>query len=569
MTYDITPIHAPTASGFKLKLLVGLVENGATGAMLSGTLLSSAGIKAMRQVPVEEEPYDPLCIRSLEAVGSAASYAAPDLAPLADLPTMAEPSGGEGFRPETVDDFLSAYREKRTTPEAVLERFLVALADTRSRTPAMATFISVDEAQLRIDAKASTERWATDTPMGPLDGVPVAVKDEVDMAGHPTTVGTRFLGTEPAATDATVVARLRAAGALLLGKTNMHEIGIGVTGINPHHGAARNPYSPEHATGGSSSGSAAAVAAGLCPVAVAADGGGSIRIPAAFCGVVGLKPTFGRISERGAAPLCWSVAHLGPIGASVADVALGYALMAGRDPADDHTAIAPPLDLASLARADLTGVRLGVFTPWFEDASPAIVQACREAMKILTDAGATVHEVAIEELALVRAVHLVTIVSEMAGAHLLHYEQHRREYGHETRMNLALGRRLAASDYVHAQRLRTRVCRHFFRALENVDVILTPTTGITAPLIPPNSLRTGTSNIGQTTTIMRYAQAANLTGCPAISFPVGYDDQGLPIGMQAMARPWEENLLLGLARVAEGALPRLAPKICYRLLDPV
>jgi Asp-tRNA(Asn)/Glu-tRNA(Gln) amidotransferase A subunit family amidase len=563
MTYDIKPIHAPTAAGFKLKLLVGLVENGATGAMLSGTLLSSAGITAMRQVAVEEEPYDPTSLRAPQAVGHAAAYAAPDLAPLAPLAAQRLP---EGFRPATVADYVSAYQERRTTPEAVAERFLAALADTRSRTPALAIFVSVDEAQVRADAKASTERWAAGAPLGPLDGVPVGVKDEVDLAGHPTTVGTRFLGTKPAAADATVVARLRAAGALLLGKTNMHEIGIGVTGINPHHGAARNPYAPDHATGGSSSGSAAAVASGLCPLAVAADGGGSIRIPAAFCGVVGLKATFGRVSEVGAAPLCWSVAHVGPIGATVADVALGYALMAGRDAQDDHTALQPPLDLSAVARTDLTGVRLGVFTPWFDDATPDLVKACRSALKVLTDAGATVKEVAIPELALLRTVHLVTIVSEMAGAHLLHYAKHRKDYGHETRMNLALAHRLGAADYVHAQRLRTRVCRHFARALGEVDAILTPTTGMTAPVIPANALGTGTSDIGQATTIMRYAQAANLTGYPAISFPVGYDAQGLPIGLQAMSRPWEETLLLRLARVAEVALPRRSPAVHYPLL---
>jgi Asp-tRNA(Asn)/Glu-tRNA(Gln) amidotransferase A subunit family amidase len=158
--------------------------------------------------------------------------------------------------------------------------------------------------------------------LGPLDGVPIAVKDELDQVPYATTAGTRFLGREPASSDATVVARLRSAGALLVGKTNMHEVGLGITGVNPHHGTSRNPYDPARITGGSSSGSAAAVAAGLCPIAVSADAGGSIRIPAALCGVVGLKPTFGRMSERGAAALCWSLAHIGVIGASSADVAL-------------------------------------------------------------------------------------------------------------------------------------------------------------------------------------------------------------------------------------------------------
>ena len=174
--------------------------------------------------------------------------------------------------------------------------------------------IAVNRDDVMKQAREATQRIKAGKPLSIFDGVPVAVKDELDMVPYPTTVGTSFLGKSPAKEDATVVARMRAAGALLVGKTNMHEIGINVTGLNPHHGTTRNPYNTDHFTGGSSSGSATAVAAGLVPVAIGADGGGSIRIPASFCGVFGLKPTFGRVSEHGAAPLCWSVAHRRTVG---------------------------------------------------------------------------------------------------------------------------------------------------------------------------------------------------------------------------------------------------------------
>jgi Asp-tRNA(Asn)/Glu-tRNA(Gln) amidotransferase A subunit family amidase len=228
---------------------------------------------------------------------------------------------------------------------------------------------------------------------------------------YPTTVGTRFLGGSPAREDATVVARLRAAGALLVGKTNMHEIGIGVTGLNPHSGATRNPHDPSHFSGGSSGGSAAAVAAGLCPVALGADGGGSIRIPSAFCGQVGLSPTYARVSSFGSAPLAWTVDHYGPIAGSALDAALAYAVLAGPDPRDPCTLRQPPVTLDTFDDVDLRGLILGVYRPWFEHASPAMVEGCSKLLKDLEQMGAEVREIEIPELDAARIAHLVTIVT--------------------------------------------------------------------------------------------------------------------------------------------------------------
>jgi Asp-tRNA(Asn)/Glu-tRNA(Gln) amidotransferase A subunit family amidase len=210
-----------------------------------------------------------------------------------------------------------------------------------------------------------------------------------------------------------MVARLRAAGALIIGKANMHEIGIGVTGQNAHHGTPRNPYAPDHYTGGSSSGPAAAVAAGLCPAATGADGGGSIRIPSAFCGVVGLQPTFGRISSFGAAELTWSNDMYGPLAASVADAAILYTGMAGPDPRDPTTLNQPAMTLDGFDKTDLKGLTLGVYWPWFEHAAPQVVAACKQMLAELQSRGAQVREVTIPELDAARIGHLVTITSEM------------------------------------------------------------------------------------------------------------------------------------------------------------
>jgi Asp-tRNA(Asn)/Glu-tRNA(Gln) amidotransferase A subunit family amidase len=396
--------------------------------------------------------------------------------------------------------------------------------------------------------------------------VPVAVKDELDMMPYPTTVGTAFLGKSPAEEDATVVARLRASGALLIGKANMHEIGIGVTGLNPHHGTTRNPYNPDHYTGGSASGPGAAVAAGLCPVAIGADGGGSIRVPSSFCGVVGLKSTFGRVSEFGAAPLCWSVAHLGPLAATATDAALAFGAIAGPDPKDPLSLHQPAPTLEGWDRLDLSDLTLGVYWPWFRHASADVVEGCEALLQQFEVQGARVREVVIPELENGRVAHVITIAAEMSQALGHTYADHHREHGLDVRTNLALARQFTARDYIQAQRVRTRMMAHFDGVLEQVDAIVTPTTGLPAPAIPSAALPDGDSDLTTLTEIMRFATPANLTGLPAISFPAGYNDAGLPLGMQAIGRAWQEHTLLRLALAAEQAVQRQAPLVHYGIL---
>jgi len=384
------------------------------------------------------------------------------------------------------------------------------------------------------------------------------------MLPFPTTVGTRFLGEKPASKDAFIVARMRSAGALMIGKTNMHEIGIGVTGINPHHGPARNPYDPEFCTGGSSSGSAAAVAAGLCPVALGADGGGSIRIPAAFCGVVGLKSTFGRISEVGAYPLCWSVAHVGPIAATAMDAALAYSIIAGIDPADPSSQFQPTPVMDDFGNTDLTGMRIGIFTPWFNHASKSVADACQSLVIKFQGLGAQIMEIEIPDLDMSRVAHLITIVSEMNATMNPFYDEHRTDFGPDTRANLVLGRSFTTSDYIKAQKMRAKAVKNLFSVFEKADVIITPSTGCVAPPILPDAIKDGESDLSVLTEIMRFASLANLTGFPAISFPAGYEGD-LPIGMQAMGRPWEEHILLRLAYASESLIARKKPRVFFNL----
>jgi Asp-tRNA(Asn)/Glu-tRNA(Gln) amidotransferase A subunit family amidase len=556
--YDLESIKLPYLSGKSLRLMVAAME-GPSRSLLTPNLLRSSGITAFRQLEFDEEP----TFHPITYTGTLTTEAAQ--MPETELP--AAPAGaGSGFHFPSVYDYARAYREGRTDPVAVAERVLDAIAASDAADPPLRAMIAVDREDVLRQARDAAERIRRGEARSVLDGVPVAVKDELDMIPYPTKVGTTFLGTSPATQDATAVARVRAAGALLIGKANMHEIGIGVTGFNPHYGTPRNPYDSAHYTGGSSSGPATAVAAGLCPVAIGADGGGSIRVPAAFCGVVGLKATHGRMSEFGAAPLDWSVAHVGPLAATATDAALAYGLMAGPDPQDPLSRHQPPPTLAGWDDLDLNGLTLGIFWPWFRHASEEVVAACESLLAGFQERGAQVREIAIPGLEAGRVAHVITIASEMNAALESHYQAHHKEYGLDVRLNLALSRAFTARDYIRAQQARTRLIRNFETALANVDLIITPSTGIVAPAIPPAALKDGDSDLTTLTEIMRFATPANMTGLPAISFPAGYTDAGLPIGMQAMGRAWEEPTLLRLALVAEQMVERRRPRVWFDLL---
>lgn len=464
-----------------------------------------------------------------------------------------------------VRDFGHAYKEGVCTPLDVANKVLEAVETSEQLTPPMRIFLAQEKADVLQQAQDSTDRFARQQPLGPLDGVPIAVKDELDQQGYPTTVGTKFLGEAPAEKDATLVARLRQAGALLIGKANMHEIGLGVTGINSHHGSARNPYDPTHVTGGSSSGSAAAVAMGLCPVSIGADGGGSIRIPAALCGITGIKATFGRVSEKGVTPLCWSVAHVGPLACCVEDLALALDTIAGPDAGDPLTLAQPGLDLSALKQG-VAGLRLGVCAQWWDRAGEPVRQTCEAAVERLVKAGAQVVEVDLAHLEQVRAVQLITIGVEMAASQYEHRRTHRKDYGADSRLLLALASRVPAVDYVRAQRLRSLIREDFVQALQQADILVTPMTATTSPPLHDDAEKAGESDDEVLANLTAFSFPPNLTGQPALSVPVGYDDQDLPIGLQLIGRHWEEATLLRAALAVERTLTPRLPKVHYELL---
>ena len=572
--YNLKSISIPRSSGRALKILVSLLRTPGIRMLLLPLLLKQAGLPSLRKSKVEDDPVmEPIHPVVSKITAAAAKKSIKEFLDSAEKkrPALTDAKNSDSekqslFQPETASDFHQAYLEGKTTPVKVAERLLDIIRSIEESAVPLRPFVAWEEHELMRQAKASVERYQRGESLGILDGVPVAVKDELDMLPFPTMVGTKFFNTQPPAQDATSVARLRSAGALMVGKTNMHEIGLGVTGLNIHYGTTRNPHHLDHYPGGSSSGSAAAVAAGLSPIALGVDGGGSIRIPASLCGVVGLKTTWGRISSAGCAPLSWSVATNGPITATVSDAALAYSILAGPDPRQLRTQNQPPVDLQDFEDANLTGVKLGVFSAWFNHASTDIVQNCERMLDAFKSQGAVVEEIEIPELNEARIAHVVTIVTEMLTSLQTHFKLFRQPFGLDALLNLTLAKEFSGSDYVKAQRIRAQLIRNLTQIFQNVDAIVTPSTARTAPPILPDALTNGESDLSTLTELMRYSPEANIGGFPAISFPVGYDAKGLPVGMQLIGRPWEESFLLRMAKSSERFFARHPPMMRFSLL---
>ncbi|WVZ54103.1 hypothetical protein U9M48_004961, partial [Paspalum notatum var. saurae] len=484
-----------------------------------------------------------------ERVQEAAGCIVPDDAP------------SPGFRRWTVLDFHRAYSSGQTTPVMVARRFLAAVEECSGAGLDMGMFISCDAADVMRQAEDSARRYHQGAPLSAMDGVLVAVKDELDCLPYPTTGGTRWLrAARRCAADAACVAQLRACGAL----------GAGTSGINPHHGATRNPYCVGRVSGGSSGGSAAAVCAGLCPVALGADGGGSVRMPAALCGVVGFKPTAGRLSNSGLLPLNWTVGMPGILAATVEDTLIAYAAIA--DQSKPSPLQQPELNLPLLTRTrSMPTIRLARYAKWFDDSSEDIRSLCGKALQALrAQYGWETVEVTVPEIEEMRLAHYVTMGSECTAS-LANYldNMNRSEIGWDVRIGLSAYRSFSSRDYLNSQRLRCRQMYFHEKIFETADAIVTPMTGVTAYALQEDARSTGELDYINGAALVRYSIAGNFLGLPAITVPVGYDRAGLPVGLQFIGRPWSEATLLHLAYAVQeacGKEHRRKPRVHYDLL---
>jgi len=424
-----------------------------------------------------------------------------------------------------------ALRAQTLSPVELVDAYLERIEAGRD----LKAFITEPGADARRQARRAADRLAH-REAGALLGVPIALKDLFATRGARTTVGSRILRDWVPTRDAAVVTRLRQAGAIIFGKTNLHEFAYGVSTANPWWGVARNPVDRSRSPGGSSGGSAIAVVAGMCAAAVGSDTGGSIRIPAALCGCVGLKPTRGAIPLEGAYPLGWTLDHPGPLTRTVADASLLYQVLSGRP--------AP-------GRVRTRGLRVGLLRGSITDRIlPGVRARIEAAARELRRAGLQVREVTIPELAWTVATQLVTLRAEASAVHARWIRQRPRAYGTDVRARLQLGALVSGPDYAMAQRARERIREAIGRVFERVDLLLLATTPITAPLIGERRVRWRGAEEPVDGTLVRLTSPFNLTGLPALSIPYGAVGR-LPVGVQLVGQWNDEARMLAVGRLIE------------------
>ena len=436
-------------------------------------------------------------------------------------------------------------RAKKVSPVELTQACLKRIEQLN---PKLNAFITVTSEKAIDQARAAESEIQGGNWRGPLHGIPIALKDVFDTAGVRTTAASAVFESRIPEKSASVVARLKNAGAVLVGKTNLHECAYGGSTMISHYGVVRNPWSPERIAGGSSSGSAVAVATGMCYAALGSDTAGSIRQPSSFCGIVGLKPTYGRVSMRGMIPLSWSFDHVGPITNTVEDAAAVLQAIAGHDADDAASCDVPVSDYRSQIKRDVHSLRLGVGRRWFFESVDAEIEShVNEAVNLLTGMTAGIREIEVP-------VHSDDPVKKAeAYAYHANFVAHTPElYDPATLRRIRSGASVGLPEYIEAARelklLRGRVNALF----AEVDAILAPTVPISAPMVDELARKPATLREVEIMTL-RNTRPFNVLGIPSISVPCGFTRAGLPIGLQISAAPWREDIVLALAYAYEQA----------------
>jgi aspartyl-tRNA(Asn)/glutamyl-tRNA(Gln) amidotransferase subunit A len=444
----------------------------------------------------------------------------------------------------TLHEAAELVRKKSVSPVEVTRACLERIAQLN---PGLNAFITVTADSALDDARRAEEDIHSGKLKGPLHGIPIALKDLVDTAGVPTTAASAVFGERVPKEGAEIVRRLKAAGAVLLGKTNLHEFAYGGSGIIGAFPAARNPRNPELITGGSSSGSAAAVAAELCYGAVGTDTAGSIRLPAACCGIVGLKPTYGRVSARGVIPLSWSYDHVGPMTRTVRDAALFLQAMAGYDPADLASQNVPAPDYSvAFTEGAVAKLRLGIpRAVFYADLDGEVAKRIESAISRLASLTASVQEISIPV-----DTDRTVASCESWAYHAKYVASSANLYQPETLRRIRTGQEVTAADYIAKRRELELLRRQAAGIFDKVELIITPTVPIPAPSFAeleahPDQLRP------KELTLLRNTRPFNGLGLPAISVPCGTTSDGRCVGLQIAGKPWDEISVLRLAHAFE------------------
>ena len=445
-------------------------------------------------------------------------------------------------------DLSRLIQSKEVSPVEVTEAYLDRIISLDHR---FNSYLTVMREQALVDAQQAEEDIASGQHKGPMHGVPVAVKDQFWSRGVRSTGGSRILANFVPDEDATVIANLRKAGAVVLGKTNMTEFAI--TGFSHRYATPRNPWNTDSYTGGSSSGSGAATAAYLCATSLGEDTGGSIRFPATWCGLVGLRPSWGLVSRYGVMRGVWSMDTVGPISRTVEDAAITLGAIAGHDPKDRYSSRAPVPDYRQALGSDLNGLKIGVITEFMDSdlVEPEVRQTVSDSFATLGELGATVEEVSVPLSMGAGIASAVLLAVEPALAQQDWVKDQLQDYGHDVRILLLTGSLLPAQAYYKAQKLRTMLRQQVLDSLEKYDVLVLPTSGKGAQPLeqdPPITSKETASRLA-----FLFTRIFNLASCPAMSVPCGFDDRGMPVGLQIGARPGAEETIFKVAHAYEQA----------------
>jgi aspartyl-tRNA(Asn)/glutamyl-tRNA(Gln) amidotransferase subunit A len=454
---------------------------------------------------------------------------------------------------ESIPTLAARLRDGSSSPVALTEALLARIAALDGRLHA---FIRVTGERALAEARAAELALRGGQDLGPLHGIPYAVKDLFDVRGVPTTAGTRLLADNVAAEDAAVVRRLASAGMILIGKTHTVQFAFGGIGVNHDQGTPHNPWhATPHAPGGSSSGSAVAVAAGLVPMALGSDTGGSVRLPAALCGAVGLKTTVGRVSRAGVYPLSWTLDSVGPLARTVEDAALAYQALQGADLRDETTAGVGPHDVLDTLRDGVRGLRLAVpETLFLDDVDPEVERAVREAAATFRSLGALVSSIKLPEAseAMAEQKRALAIAAEACVVNARFLDQHFDALDPVVAHRMIAGRQLAAPDYFALLRQWADLRRRVAARLADVDALIVPTTPLAArPLAEIDATRESYSQFNAR--YLRNTAVGNLLNLCGVSLPCGFTAAGLPIGLQVYAKPFQEDVALRVAHAYEQA----------------
>jgi aspartyl-tRNA(Asn)/glutamyl-tRNA(Gln) amidotransferase subunit A len=457
----------------------------------------------------------------------------------------------------TIEELAALLAKRKISPVELTDVFLRRV---ERHNPALNAYLAVTAEQAMASARRAEKqflrRGSSRAKNSPLLGIPIALKDNIWTRGIRSTAGSKILHEFIPAEDSTVARKLARAGAVLLGKTNLNEFAYGITGSNAHYGPVHNPWAQDRISGGSSSGSAAAIAAGLCAGSVGTDTGGSIRVPSALCGTVGLKPTFGRVSVFGVMPLSPSFDHVGPLARSVADAAILLGLIAGRDALDPASSPKPAEDFRGALRKPLRKFRLGRPRElYWEKLDPEVRRAAEAAVRDLEKHGAVVSEVSLPHLK-----DSLAAATDISSAEIFHvhnaagyFPSRASEYGDSVRQRIAAGESVPAHRYLAGLDVHKRLLAEFDAAFQSVDAIVAPTLPVAAPAIGAEFVQIDGEQFGVRPAIVGHCRPGNFTGLPAISVPCGFTSEGLPVGLQLIGRAFDEATLLRIAYSYERA----------------